>query len=61
MTVPSMDDDQHRQAIAEIDSICRHVVPGHHIGYDTADTQITHHQRITNTRWASPGIWEACS
>ena len=49
-TSSSMTEDQHGQAVAEIDSICRRVLPGHHIDYYTADTKITHHQRITNTR-----------
>ena len=45
-----MSTDEHQQAIAEIDHICRHIVPGHHVDYYAHDTQTAHHQRITNTR-----------
>ena len=49
-TSASMTTDHHAQAVAEIEAICRHVVPGHHIDYYAVDTETHTHQRITNTR-----------
>lgn len=49
-TSDSMSTDEHAQAIAEIDAICRHASPAHHIDYYAVDTQTHAHQRITNTR-----------
>lgn len=49
-TSGSMNADQHAQAVAEIDAICRHVTAGDHIDYYAVDTRIQAHQRITDTR-----------
>lgn len=49
-TSASMNTDQHAQAAAEIDAICRHVTAGDHIDYYAADNRIQAHQRITDTR-----------
>ncbi len=45
-----MTTDHHAQAVAEIDAICRHIIPGHHIDYYAVDTQTQTHQRITSVR-----------
>ena len=49
-TSGSMNADDHAHVVAEIDAICRRVVPGHHIDYYAVDTRTRAHQRITSTR-----------
>ena len=49
-TSASMTTDHHNRAVAEIDAICRHIIPGHHIDYYAVDTETQTHQRITSVR-----------